>query len=91
MYGQAESNIPPQLFQSSGIKFKIFNHLLKIANDHFPNLLKVMINLLIHSICGYKLISIICVDKVVCQNLFYIFISIMKAYVGYIENNVDPD
>ena len=46
---------------------------LKIASDHFPNLLKVMINLPIHSICGYKIISIICVDKIVCQNLFYIF------------------
>ena len=34
----------------SGIKLKIFNNLLNIASDHFSYLLKVMINLLSHSI-----------------------------------------
>ena len=34
----------------AGIKFKIFDRLLKIASDQFFILVKVMINLLIHSI-----------------------------------------
>ena len=36
----------------SRIKFKIFNNLLNIASDNFSYLLKVMINLLSHSIYG---------------------------------------
>ena len=33
------------------IKFKIFNHLLKIASGYFSHLLKMLINLLFHHVC----------------------------------------
>ena len=36
------------IIRDPGIKFQIFNHLLKIASGYFSHMLKMLINLLFH-------------------------------------------
>ena len=80
------------------MKCKIFDHLLKITSDHSSYLLKVMINLLIHS--KYSIlenqtnsfsICADCADKIVCQKIILNITAFLESHFGNLTNSLDPD
>ena len=89
---------PPKTgFLASRPIFKFFNHLLKIASDNFSYLLKMMINLLSHSIYRFLenrtfLFSVCIEPKRLCAKILFQILSLfLRAHFGYLENSVDPD